>query len=142
MITRQTLEKRYGRVQWPRVLVLKGDDQDGYYLINDIDHLLRVAVQIVADRMKQSYYYAPRQPRLMEEVSDDVVATLPKTMQVIAQTTKIRNAREQLAFDRAAKDWALIQQAHDGDGLAAFTVLDNRKDHEYEDWSLEPLTNI
>lgn len=140
MIERKHLEARYKHHNWPMLLVLDEKHDKGYYLIKNIDHLLSTALVVILARSDDHWYSEPSKPRLEAEVPDVVLEMLPPSMQRDAKTLKSRNAQEQRRFDEANEDWALLQKAIAGDTLAAFNVLDNRKDHEYENWSLEPLT--
>ena len=139
-LTRKHLENRYGNTQWPRLLILKDKHENDYYLINDIDALLRAAVKIVEMRIEQRYFYEPQREKLLEEVPDDVIDKLPEAMKKNALSDKSSNKYAETRYQRELAQWQMIQKViAEKDGMAAFQVLDDRKDHEYEGWSLDRI---
>lgn len=139
-LTRQHLENRYGNKTWPKLLILQEKHDPGYFLINDIDALLRAAVKVVTERHKERWYYQPEEPKLKEEVPDDVMDRLPEALRKKAKDDKHSNKSNMKRYQKALDLWNLIQKAvTEQDGMAAFQVLDDRKDHEYENWHLEDI---
>lgn len=140
MITRKHLENRYANTKWPKLLILKDKHENDHYLINDIDALLRAALMIVAVRIEQRYYFEPKREKLIEEVPDDVVDKLPEAIKKKALSDKSSNKYADKRYQRELETWEMIQKAlQEKDGIAAFQVIDSRKDHEYEGWSLERI---
>jgi len=139
-LTRQDLENRYSNSKWPQLLILKDKHENDYFLINDIDALLRAALQIINMRIEQRYYYEPKVEALHEEVPDDVVDRLPEAMKKKALSDKSSNKYAAKRYERAMEQWQLIQKVIiEKDGLSAFHVMDDRKDHKYEGWDLEGI---
>lgn len=139
-ITRKHLENRYANKQWPKLLIIKDKHENDYYLISDIDGLLRAALRIVDMRIEQRYYYEPKREKLREEVPEDVIDKLPEAMKRAALSDKSSNKYAENRYQRELNTWNMIQKAlKEKDGLAAFQVIDDRKDHEYEGWVLENI---
>jgi hypothetical protein len=139
-LTRKHLENRYANAKWPKLLILKDKHESDHYLINDIDALLRAALIVINQRIEQRYFYEPKPEKLLEEVPDDVIDKLPEAMKKKALSDKSSNKYADKRYQRELEQWQTIQRViTEKDGLAAFQVMDDRKDHEYEGWSLERI---
>jgi hypothetical protein len=141
VLTRQHIENRYAHKAFPKLLVVKEKHGEEYYLINDIDALLRAALAIVLRRHEEGYWYhKPEKDKLKEEVAEDVLVKLPSDLYNKAMEAKQYNIKAEKRFQQEMVAWEMIQKAvNEKDGVSAFQVIDDRKDHEYETWYLENL---
>jgi len=119
---------------WPQILIEYGKHDNEFWYIADEAALHRAAIKIVAARVKCGYIRPPGDgpEGLQEEVPAEMLARLPKAMQEQAKRTKERNAYARREYATAVKLWVLAQRAQDGDGAAAWELLRERRDHEYE----------
>jgi len=141
VLTRQHIENRYAHKAFPKLLVVTEKHGEEYYLINDIDGLLRAALAIVLRRSEEGYWYhKPEKSKLKEEVAEDVLVKLPSDLYAKAMEAKQYNIKIEKDFQRDMVAWEMIQKAvNEKDGVSAFQVIDDRKDYEYERWALENI---
>lgn len=98
------------------------------------------ALAIVKERNNERWYYPPTPPKLCEEVPDDVLERLPEAMRKKAKDDKHSNKRNQKRYERDLEKWNLLQKAiAEDNGEAAWKFLQDRRDHEYEGYTLLPL---
>lgn len=123
-------------VDRPMLVVLREKHGDGYYLVRDLDELHRTALGILRGRHEQDiWYFEPREPK-KPEVGDP--EELPKALRGVARE-KLRFYEQEQARYEEEKDWfnrmsrALVLL----DGRAAWELLQERADHEYEGIDLE-----
>lgn len=131
------LEKRLGGYSYPVVVVQKHKHNSLYYLAHSQEELLKVFVRMVRENNNAEYYYKPEKPKLRDALTEEQIAVLPEKYRKVEAAAVAANARMLRDYEEALEDWKLIQKALSGDGEAAYEVLDNRRDHEYEGWAIE-----
>src|SRR5262249_51973677 len=101
VLTRQHIENRYSSKQFPKLLVIKEKHGEEYYLINDIDALLRAALAVVLRRHEEGYWYEkPEKDKLKEEVAEDVLVKLPSDLYKKAMEAKQYNIDAEKRYQR------------------------------------------
>lgn len=131
---------RFAHKTWPQLIVVKEKHDNGYYLVNDVEAVWRWALAILKERLDQRWYYKPDEPKLREEVPDDVMDKLPESLRKKAKDDKQSNKSNMKRYQRDMEVWNDIHTAlTEQNGALAFKVLDDRKDHEYEGFTFETL---
>lgn len=137
--------KRFDRLPWPQLLVLKGKDEAQYYLLANVEALHAAALEILRKRATGPYPWIAKpddQPYGLEdgELTPDQIADLPPAFQKTAKDIVFRNTRRRQEHNDHIAEWAEVQRAlAENDGAAAFRILEDRRDHEYEGFELVTL---
>jgi hypothetical protein len=129
----ERLKAKFATETWPKVLVLKDKHENEYFLISNAAALWRAALEILEIRLEQQYIRQPEPPRPVEEVPDDVIEKLPEAMRKKAISDKQANVGLAKRHAIYVDIWNNVQKAlAEKDGVLAYQILSDRKDHEYE----------
>lgn len=131
------LQKQLDAKTWPQLLVLKDKHETEYYLCADRDALGRACLEILKARLSPQYGYIHEPDKepygLVDELTDEQIAVLPAHLQRQAQQDRGDNTRRRAEHAEELLQYAEAKKAlADKDGLMAYQVLHDRRDHEYE----------
>ena len=126
----------------PKLLILREKHGNRNFLVKDDEDLFRISLSIVRGRQKQGWWYGttPGAKPSGPGFTDKDVEKLPPALRADA-TKKLRYHRSEIAsWERSAQMFMDITKALDSkDGRLAWQVLQDRRDHEYEGFSLDAL---
>lgn len=129
--------------KYPLLVVQKQKHVTNYYLAHDRDELMRVFVAMLRNNQKAQYYYKPDKPVLKDALTAEQIAALPERLQESERRRLDDNRRAMAEYEHDLENWNNIQKAiKDSDGEAAYQVLHDRRDAEYEGWDFETLEKI
>jgi len=131
-------------IREPHVLVFKEKHGDRYFHVPDDAALFAAALSVLTERKKEGYwYYKPEKKPEPPDVTEEQVATLPKSVQVNA-TVKIRAYKDALRrYEEEVEDFEEIERAvREKDGRAAWQILSDHGDGEYEGYDLERYEKV
>ncbi len=130
-------------VREPSVLVLKEKHGEQYFLVQSDQDLHRIALTIVKGRLKDRWYYDPSEedlPKKPELTEDEVAAMKPSGIKKMAEGQIGVYKAAMRHREIACEDYAgMVKALQAEDGRGAWNFLRNRRDHEYEGFSIERL---
>jgi hypothetical protein len=138
VITRY-LQKQIDSMKWPQLLVLKDKHETDYYLCSDVAALGRACLAILKARTdpKHGYIQDPGPESeiygLKKELTKEAAEALPDPYREEAIKVIKANARLRAAWKEEVENYETAKKAlKEKDGMAAFAILHDRRDHEYE----------
>lgn len=122
------------------VLVFKEKHGSVYYVVDNDDELFAVALAVVSGRLAMGYYYYDPGPAPTIDLTKEKIAFLPESLQDDARR-RLKEHKQRLDFWRnESAIWDVLNKAvKEGDGRRAWEALQDRRDWEYEGYSLEPV---
>lgn len=128
------LAKRVAGYAYPMLMIMKEKHDTWYLLIADEAALWRACIQVIKHRVEIKYIQEPRNEPygIQEEVAEELWDRLTPNLKTQAMAVRAANQRSQAIHAEEIDHWKLAQTALSGDGHAAYMVLMDRKDCEYE----------
>ena len=116
------------------VLVLKEKHSDRYFVVDNDEELFAAAVMVLRGRLKAGhFYYDPGEPPPGPDFSQADADKLPASLREAAMSQFRRHEDKLRSYAHDKQEWDDINLAcASADGRAAWRILRNRGDHEYE----------
>lgn len=130
---------------WPQLLIFKDKHSNSYYLINDMEALGRACLEVLKSRLnpQYGYIYDPSKEKiygLVDELTQEAAEALPEPYRAQALQARKNNERLRRDRDEEIEQYCAAKKAlKEKDGMAAYLVLDRRKDYEYEGFEFETI---
>lgn len=130
----------------PRLLVLEEKHGKRYFHVPNEAALFKLALGLLKERHKAGYWYCKPDPKDKPEPPDvtaEEIEKLPKSLQNSARTS-LRNYTAALrSYEDEVNDYtAIVKAVREKDGQAAWTLLFDRRDYEYEGVRLERYNEV
>ncbi len=128
------------------LLVFREKHGNRYFLVPTIKELYAAALKVITERFEEEWFYEPDPIEITP--SDDLTKA---DLERIAKYSygeefvkAYKSYTEQKAeYDRDLAEYRRLEQAvKDEDGRMAWAILQERKDWEYENYSLESLEDV
>jgi len=131
-------------IREPQVLVFNEKHGERYFHVPNDETLFAVALHVLTERNAEGYWYYKPEPKEKPEapdVTEEQIATLPKSLQPAA-AQKLREYKRALRdYQDSVEDYESIEKAlRDKDGRVAWECIRDRGDHE--GYSLERYEKI
>lgn len=130
----------------PRLLVLAEKHGKRFFHIPDEATLFKFALSILKERHKAGYWYGKPDAKDKPETPDvkaEEIDNLPKSLQDDARKKLRQYANELSAYERDVEAYeAIVKAIREKDGRAAWALLYDRRDYEYESIELEHYNRI
>lgn len=127
------------QVTRPSVLVLHEKHGKQYFYVPDEEALFKAALEVLKARNCAHYYYKPEHPK-DPGITKEQVEALPEVMKAEGKKKLSTYDQEIRQYEDCLRMYETIQKTiEEGDGRAAWRILRDRNDGEYERVSLEPV---
>lgn len=130
---RASAAERRPSVERPSVLILHEKHGNRYLLANSDQELHRAALAVLKARMEAGYFYREPEPPEDPGLTKEQVEALPASIRETAKKKLAQYLGDLRYYRDEKKLFEETQRAlKEGDGRAAWEILRDRSDHEYE----------
>ena len=138
------LKRALDGMKWPQVLVFHEKHAPVYYLIDGVEALGAAFVEVLKQRLDPKYGYIAKPDvgpyGLKPELTQQAAEALPSPYREQAIAVRHTNASRRAEHAEEIERYCVAKKAaKDGDGMAAYQVLSDRKDYEYEGFEFVTL---
>jgi|SRR5271155_698784 len=130
----------------PMLLVFKEKHGRRHFHVIDDKALLRAALHVLTERHKEGYWYPKPETSEKPHPPDVAEADIEKLPTSLRETAKeaLRNFQDWLAaYEKEVSKYAdIVKAVATKDGRAAWTILRDRRNYEYEGFELESYEDV
>jgi hypothetical protein len=130
----------------PMLLIFKEKHGDRYFHVPNDKTLFRVALYVLTERYKQGYWYpkpSDQDKPTPPDINEAGIAKLPQSLQGTAKKNLQEYKRALAEYTDLVSEYEGIKKTVDTEnGRAAWILLRNRRDAEYEGFDLETYEEV
>ena len=126
----------------PKIVVFNGKHGDDYYYINTYEQLKKVALHVLQERMDYWYITKWGVPDALDYTFEDI-EKFPDSFKKEAKSKLAKRTEEiKEAKDNNTLYDAAVKALDEENGSLAWSILQNRADHEYEGFEIIEPHNL
>jgi len=128
----------------PQLLVFKEKHGERYFHVPDDAALFKAALKVLSERFEEGcWYYKPEDKPEPPDVTEAQIETLPKSLQAAAMQKRREYNNKLRDYQFELEIFELIEKAIEKkDGRAAWRILKDRAEGEYEGCDLERYESV